>query len=716
MLEKSNIILRKLVLLGLIISFAILSSMFIYQYLEYKKLEQRLNKAYSSQSNQSPGLYKLFSTLSEADSHFRFYTLSFEKKDYIAYIAKLDTVKLIIDSLAALPITENPIKGNNQNNILESRLALQYASLKKQVDDILYYGHDSLQVRVPAAISQHPQRRAITSDSVIGKIVKDTHQLARKQDTVVRKKERLFNRIFKAKNDTIINQKTNEVLNVTQTDIVQRNIDKLISSNEQIYQSNLRNLRSVFQQLQTTEKNLILYNYSLLSNLKTGIEQLRQIEREEARKAEESDFSLYKENSANFGNQLIVSLFIMLLMILLLLYYQFKVTSYSKKLVEEKEYASKVAEQKSNVLASISHEVRSPLASLQGLVNLLKNDDYTKISSNRKIIQTIDNDINIINGTLNDILNLSKIEAGKLEITLSYISPYKIIEDLVALHHYQAETKKIELINNNHISPDLLIFGSSFRLNQIISNLLSNAIKYTPEGTVQIDSFIKKSKDKEKLIIKVTDTGIGIHASQKDKIFRKYFVADHKTKGSGFGLGLYIAKTLTEQANGTLNFSSEPGKGTIFKFQLEIQSRLMNKNLETPRTVADLPKDLKLVFVDDNRIGLYYIQELFKGYPNIRLFHDGQEALNYITNSPVDIVVTDLMMPNINGWDILAHIKSNELTSDIKVIVCTAENMLLENKLNTKQFKFDDVINKPLEENNLVSTILKVNSESYCKT
>ncbi|WP_164112121.1 MULTISPECIES: hybrid sensor histidine kinase/response regulator [Sphingobacterium] len=703
--DKSNLTLRRIVLFSLVLSFAILSSIFFYQYLQYKKVENRLNAAYSSGQLQSPALYKLFSTFTEADNLFRLYTINFDENDFQGYRSKLDTIKIVVDSLAALPMESNPVKVD-PNGVTQSNLALQYAYLKKQVDDIVYYAQDSLLALTAQKkrISQKP--RITQSDSVISQILRDTLKIKQEKDTVVRKKEGLFNRIFKAKNDTLVNQSTNEVLNLNQVDLVQRNIDHLISTNERIYRNNLRDLRAILLKLQSAEKDLILSNYTLLNNLKAGIENLRQIELDEIRKAEEEDFILYKENSENFRSQLIISLSIMLLMIFFLIYYQYEVASYERKLLKEKEYASKIAEEKTNILANISHEIRSPLVSLQGIVNLLKNNNTAK-TIDKEIIQTVDNDIAVINTTINDILSLSKLESGALEIKFDYFSPHKLVGDTVSLHQYQAEVKNLELRLENNINPSLLIWSNAFRFKQVLSNLLSNAIKYTQKGTIRIITSVKKSNDKQKVVIQVIDTGVGIPDGKKDQIFRKYYVADNKNKAGGFGLGLYISKLLCEQIKGSISFTSEAGKGTQFTFTLPIEKSRVQEKESRVLSISDLPSDLKIVFIDDSRIGLFFVQQLFKSSQNVHLFDNSIQAWNYIRSNSVDIVITDLLMPGLNGWDILNHVKSDDTKVATKVLACTAENMLLEAKSNQK-YHFDGIINKPINETNLVSTLLRI--------
>nr|WP_246512551.1 hybrid sensor histidine kinase/response regulator [Sphingobacterium tabacisoli] len=392
-------------------------------------------------------------------------------------------------------------------------------------------------------------------------------------------------------------------------------------------------------------------------------------------------------------------------MIVFLIYYQYQVASYERKLLDEKEYASKIAEEKTNVLANISHEVRSPLVSLQGVVNILKNNNDAK-TIDKEIIQTIDNDINVINSTVNDILNLSKLEAGSLDIKFGYISPYKLIEDSIGLHHYQAETKKLELINANKVDPQLMIWGNAFRFKQVLSNLISNAIKYTQKGSITVTAEVKKVGDKQRVIIRVIDTGIGITENKKDQVFRKYYIADNKNKSGGFGLGLYISKILSDQIKGSISFISEAGKGTTFTFEIPIEKSHIEAIESQQLTVSNLPQDLKIVFIDDSRIGLFFVQQLFNNNQNVRLFDNSQQAWAYLASNPVDVVVTDLIMPELDGWGILNRIRSTPAIAHTKVFVCTAENMLLEGKSN-QQYSFDGIINKPISENNLVATLLK---------
>src|SRR5690606_22890981 len=286
-----------------------------------------------------------------------------------------------------------------------------------------------------------------------------------------------------------------------------------------------------------------------MNKLKLEVDRLKEFELDKIRKIEEHDFSIYRVNFAQFGQQLAVALIIMVLMIVFIIYYYTKVASFEKKLFLEKEYAAKIAEEKTSVLANISHEIRTPLNSLKGLIDLLKKSNKEN-TIDKEIIQTVDNDISVINTTINDILNLSKLEAGSLEIKQDYFSPYQLIEETVNLHHYQAKTKGLEYSYENKVEQNIDIYCNAFRIKQVISNLITNAIKYTPKGSVRIQAYFSKTDDKEKLVVEVVDKGIGISDANKEQVFRKYYMVDGK-KSTGIGLDIYIYKILSEQNKGT---------------------------------------------------------------------------------------------------------------------------------------------------------------------
>ncbi len=708
--QKNTFKLRGILIISIILCFVFFIGVFVYQYLQYKRIEDRLSAAYSTTYSQSSNIYSLFSTFSEAENIFRLYTVDFSEESFSIYKGKLDTIQGFIDSIASMPIENNPLASGSVNLESYRNFALEFAQLKKDIDNLVLFASDSLQTLASTSVPVPKSYSIQNADSLIRQIMRDTTDKDLTQDTLVKEKQGLFSRIFNAKSDTLVSKHSYEVLNSQQVDIVQRNIERFITANERSYGRNLKNLRQTFLKMQSKERELVLSNYVLLNNLKLGLDRLKQLEMDKIRKIEERDFSLYRANFNQFGKQLIAALIIMLLMIIFIIYYQTKVASFEKKLFLEKEYAAKIAEEKTSVLANISHEIRTPLNSLKGLVDLLKNSDKGN-TVDKEIIQTVDNDISVINSTINDILNLSKLEAGSLEIKQDYFSPYQLIEETVALHQYQAKTKGLKYSCENNVERDINIYCNAFRIKQVISNLITNAIKYTPDGSVRIRAYSDRVNDKENLIVDVIDTGVGIDEAKKDQVFRKYYMVDGKNKATGFGLGLYISKILSEQIGGSIRFVSKPGIGSTFTFELPINKKISQQNEDRGYTINDFPDDLNMVIIDDSRISLFFVQQMFKDKKeNVHFFQHSKQAWQFIQSNPAEVVITDLLMPEMDGWEILSQIKSNTALSAIKVFACTAEPMLLEDKEN-KKHTFDGRIAKPINENDLVATVIKACAE-----
>lgn len=701
--SKKTFLLRKVLIGAIIAIFAYISVVFIYQYIAYQKVKERLDAAYALGLQQSSAFYHLFSVYGEADNLFRQYTIDFNEDTYGEYRDKLDTIKYYIDSLSTLPNTNNLLQQSNADIQKRDLLAGEFASLKKTIDDLVFMAQDSLPLLASSQTQRVTRPRYISADSAISKILNDT--AFNEIDTVVRKKQNLFNRIFNAKNDTLL-ANTTQQFNVQQIDVLQRNVENLIVQNETIYNQSLGNLRRNFTSLRQKERALIQANYFLLNNLKIGVDNIRELERTAVREAEARDLSLYKENTKRLGNQLIISLSVMLLMVLFILYYQSKATTYEKKLEEEKDYAAKVAEEKTSVLANISHEVRSPINSLMGIIDILRKNG-SKNTIQPEYLDSAAHEISVINSTVNDILNLGKLEVGALEVKNEYFSPYRLLSDIINLHTYQAKKKNLSLTQQIDIDPKLEIYSSSFRIRQIVSNLISNAIKYTPKGEVNVKAYTRKVNNQDTFFVEVKDTGLGIAPEHQSQIFRQYYMTDNKSKTKGFGLGLYISKLLSEQLQGDITLNSAVGKGSTFTLSVPIKQKHLENNPSKAYTLVDLPKDTQLVLIDDNRINILYLKHYFKDFPNVYTFEKAQDALTFIQQNPVDAVITDISMPEIDGWDVLREIRDNNEKQDTKVFAFTADTMHLEGEVRKNQtYTFDCILNKPLDEHQLVACIL----------
>jgi len=705
--KKNTFLLRKILIAALIASFAYVMSIFIYQYFEQQKVKDRLNTAYGALNQRSSGLYGLFSVYSEADNLFRLYTVNFDKKTYGAYRSKLDTVKLFVDSLSKLTLSDHSLEVSAADVAHKRRLSTEFASLKQTVDQLIFFTNDSLStLSSDTKTTSYREPKFEQLDSIVNRIMRDSSFNTLKRDTTIRKKEKLFNRIFKAKNDTLVASTITQDYGTIQRDVISRNIEYLIRQNKKIYHQNLRALQGKFSALQDKEKELIQANRDLLDNLRKGIDKIRDQETFEIRQAEAKDLALYQENTLNFRDQLVASFIIILLLIIITFFYQSNAVSYERKLQEERDYADKVAAEKTTILASVSHEVRSPINSLLGIIDILRKNNDSKLIL-PEYLDSASHEIEVINTAVNDILNLSKLEAGALEVQYEYFAPQQLLLDIIKLHEHLAAVKDIKLVSKIDIDPTLLIYSSAFRVKQIVSNLLNNAIKYTARGEVYIAASLKSKHDQSVFSVEVKDSGVGISEEEQGLVFRQYYMAGNKNQSSSFGLGLYISKLFAQQLDGTIDLVSILEQGSTFTLSVPIKQIKKIDSEQQKYVLDDLP-DLNMVVIEDNRINILYLKNYFKNFPKVHIFEKGEAALAYMEEQPVDIVITDLHMNDLDGWEILNRVRSNPAWKNIRVFVFTADSMYMEVEQQKHQIYFDAKLKKPMDAHDLISRIKEV--------
>ncbi|MFY0644822.1 MAG: response regulator [Bacteroidia bacterium] len=342
-------------------------------------------------------------------------------------------------------------------------------------------------------------------------------------------------------------------------------------------------------------------------------------------------------------------------------------------LEESRQQAEAGSVAKSNFLAVTSHEIRTPMNGIMGMASLLlesKMDD-----EQRRYVETIQTSSENLLTILNDILDFSKIEAGKMNIETTMIDLNKLLDEVMIIFSKQAKDKNIELskfIGNAMIKQ---FRGDVLRIRQVLINLVSNAIKFTENGTVKIlvelDELLKaQSKDSRiaKLKFSVIDDGIGISEEKQKKIFESFEQEDSSTsrKYGGIGLGLSISKKLVELMGGEIGLSSEKGRGTSFYFTLnvEIPNSASKKTIplnhredgtETPvvQEPISVKHPLKILLAEDNPFNKLFIDKLFEkfGYTDYLHAENGIEVLEILENNPVDLILMDIQMPEMDGLE-----------------------------------------------------------------
>jgi signal transduction histidine kinase/FixJ family two-component response regulator len=614
--------------------------------------------------------------------------------EFNLYTRKIDLVKTKIDTLINLSYNDTI-----RTSQLDTVLILLDQREKNLRNLVLLFGKNAIEELYKKNLLQ-----AIGKEVELPKYQKTETRIIVKQDTVLHHKpavrKNFFRRVFSsAEKDTTIEVHSSEytiVDSLVSFFNPADSIHKILTN----VQHNIRNEKVQVGQVLFSEMNMLRESNNLITLKMNNI--LHGIEKEEF----DRSIFLLKAREDSISKIIWTIIIIATIAFFAVIFFTSliwrnisKSRLYRKRLEEANQTTQKLLESREKLMLSITHDIKAPLSSVIGYIELLNNSRLTERQLH--YLKNMQNSSEHSLSLINDILDFNRLNSGEIKLKILLFNEKKLFEDIVTGFLPLAQKKELRLCfeHQNEIDSET-IAGDPIRIRQIVNNLLSNAIKFTNEGEVNLHvKVLPKDTNLCLLQIEVSDTGVGIAEEDQKRIFQEYarIDSDEQPAQEGFGLGLPIVHKLVEIQKGEITLSSTKGKGSSFVVTLPLPVTLKESDAKTP----PLPSPSKILIIDDDPSQLTMISEQLKnkGITATTCLNAGT-ALEMIEKESFDIIFTDIQMPELNGFELIKHIR-NITKAPVIALSARADIHLAQ----FKEHGFSSFLSKPFTISQLFSVI-----------